>query len=162
MSGKSYAQYTAVPRDKIIRVPEGVSLEEAAAAPIQGLTAWTMLHDSYEVKKDDVVLVTAAAGGVGLWLVQMAKAKGAVVIATTSAHKLQIVRDAGADHVIDYSTNENFVPAVREFTKGQGVHAVFDGVGKSTFDNSLEVLRRKGTLVTFGNASGAVPPFNIL
>jgi NADPH2:quinone reductase len=162
MAGAAYAAYTAVPHEKILRVPAGISLEDAAAAPLQGLTAWTMLHESYEVKKGDIILITAAAGGVGLWLVQLAKAKGAIVIATSSAHKVQAVRDVGADHVLDYSTDENFVPAVREITKGLGVHAVFDGVGKSTFDNSLASLRAKGTLVSYGNASGAVPPFNIL
>jgi NADPH2:quinone reductase len=162
MGTGAYATYTAAHNSKVLKVPEGISLEDAAASPLQALTAWTMIHQAYEVKKGDTVLITAAAGGVGLWLVQMAKAKGATVIATTSAHKVQAVRDAGADHVIDYSTDEDFVPHVREITKGEGVHVVFDGIGKSTFDRSLVSVRRNGTFVSFGNASGAVPPFNIL
>ena len=114
------------------------------------------------VKKSDIILIAAAAGGIGLWLVQLAKAKGAIVFATTSEHKIQTVRDAGADHIINNSTDANFIPAVLEITKEDGVHAVFDGVGKATFDNSLAVVRREGTFVSFGDASGAVPPFNIL
>jgi NADPH2:quinone reductase len=144
-------------------VPAGISMRDAAAAPLQALTAWTMLHESYAVRSGDAILVTAAAGGVGLWLVQMAKSLGATVVATCSAAKVGLVRSVGADVVVDYSSGDGgYLAEVLEATGGDGVHAVFDGVGKSTFEESFKCVRRKGTMVSYGNASGAVPPFNIL
>jgi NADPH:quinone reductase len=142
-------------------VPNAISLADAAAGPIQAMTAWTLLHDSHAVKKGDWILVTAAAGGVGQWLVQMAKYLGCKVIATCSTTKIDLVKNLGADHVIDYS-KEDYVPHVKEITGGNGVIAVYDSVGKSTFDQSLECVAKKGSMVSFGNASGAVEPFNIL
>lgn len=157
----TYAEYLAAPSAAVVAVPDGISAEAAAAAPLQALTAWTMMHESYEVKKGDTILITAAAGGVGLWLVQMGKYLGAKVIATCSASKVDMVKSVGADVVIDYTSGEYYDKVMQE-TDGQGVQAVFDGVGKSTFEESFKCVKRKGTMVSFGNASGAVPPFNIL
>lgn len=134
----------------------------AAAAVLQGLTALTMIRESYAVQPGDWVLVHAAAGGVGLWLCQLLRVVGARVIGTAStAEKMALARKNGADYVINYS-HEDVVARVKDTTAGAGVAAVFDGVGKSTFDSDLELLARKGSLVSFGNASGAVPPFAIL
>lgn len=157
----SYASYTAILAAKAVKVPEAISLAEAAAGPIQAMTAWTLLHESHAVKPGDWILVTAAAGGVGQWLVQMAKYLGVKVIATCSTSKMELARKLGADHVIDYS-KDDYVKPVMDITGGAGVAAVFDSVGKSTFDSSLECVARKGTMVSFGNASGAVEPFSIL
>jgi NADPH2:quinone reductase len=143
-----------------VRVPEGIPLADAAAGLLQGLTAWTLIHDSHEVRRGDWTLVHAAAGGVGLWLVQMLKFVGAKVVATCSSTKVDLVKSVGADVVVDY-TKEDYVVHVMTATDGAGVVAVFDGVGKMTFDKSLECVARKGSMVSFGNASGAVAPFSI-
>jgi NADPH2:quinone reductase len=156
----AYASHSVVNADKTIVVPEHISLEDAAAAPLQAMTAYTLLTDSHTVQKDDWILVTAAAGGVGQWLVQMGKSIGAKVIATCSTSKIDLVKKLGADLVIDYS-KEDYVKPVLDATDGKGVIAVFDSVGKSTFDDSLNCVARKGTMVSFGNSSGAVPPFAI-
>jgi NADPH:quinone reductase len=162
-SGEStYASYAAIPAAKAVKVPSAISLQDAAAGPIQALTAWTMLHESHAVKKGDWILVTAAAGGVGQWLVQMGKYLGARVIAACSTTKVDLARKLGADEVIDYTTTEDYVKPVMEITGGEGVVAVYDGVGKATFDRSLACVARKGTMVSYGNASGAVEPFSIL
>jgi NADPH2:quinone reductase len=156
----AYATHTVVNADMTIVVPENVSLENAAAAPLQAMTAYTLLTDSHAVQKGDWILITAAAGGVGQWLVQMAKTFGAKVIATCSTSKMDLVKKLGADLVIDYS-KDDYVQPVLDATDGKGVIAVFDSVGKATFDDSLKCVARKGTMVSFGNSSGAVPPFAI-
>lgn len=156
---KSYAEYTVVDAAKALPVPEGLDLEVAAALPLQGMTAHYLVNSVYPVQPGDAVLTHAGAGGVGLLLTQLLKAKGATVITTVSSdEKEALARDAGADHVLRY---QGFSEKVREITEGAGVHAVFDGVGKDTFDGSLAALKTRGSLVLFGAASGPVPPFDI-
>ncbi|KAK6539753.1 NADPH:quinone reductase [Orbilia ellipsospora] len=159
-----YSEYIALPEKVISHIPKGLELEQAAAVLLQGLTALTMLRESYEVKKGDTILVHAAAGGTGLVLVQLAKALGATVIATASTdEKLKLAKEHGADHLVNYSGGEEqWVKEVLGLTKdGEGVEAVYDGVGKATFEGDLKVMKRKGSLISFGNASGAVDPFKI-
>ncbi|KAI9319172.1 hypothetical protein BX666DRAFT_2018350 [Dichotomocladium elegans] len=157
----TYAEYVSAPSDKVEKITNDVSYESAAAVGLQALTAWTMVRDGYPVKEGDVVLVHAAAGGVGLLLCQMSHYLGATVIGTVgSAAKAEIARAHGADYVINYS-EEDVVAKVNEITNNLGCHAVFDGVGKDTFEISLQAARRLGTVVSFGNASGVVPPINI-
>lgn len=154
----SYAEQVVVPTSGAVRVPEGVDDETAAATLLQGLTAHYLVASTYPVKVGDTVLVHAAAGGVGLLLVQLAKARGGRVIATVStAEKEALAREAGADEVIRY-TELDFAPEVRRLTGGVGVAAVYDGVGKDTFDGSLSVLKPRGVLALFGGSSGPVPP----
>jgi NADPH:quinone reductase len=156
----SYAEQVVVPADRVVKVPEGVS-DEAAATLLQGMTAHYLLHDSYPVRAGDTVLVHAAAGGMGLLLTQWATALGARVIGTVSTlEKEQIAREAGAAEVIRY-TEQDFTAETRRLTDGDGVAAVYDGVGATTFDGSLASLRRRGTLVVYGAASGPVPPFDL-
>lgn len=161
LSPDSYAQYACVLASKSAKIPDSIQFDVACGALLQGLTALTMIRESYEVKKGDWILVHAAAGGVGLWLCQLLRAVGARTIATASTQeKLDLAKRYGADVLINYS-HEDVKAKVMEVTNGEGVPAVFDGVGKSTFDLSLSCLKRKGTMVSFGNASGAVPPFSI-
>ncbi|GAA5809675.1 hypothetical protein MFLAVUS_003087 [Mucor flavus] len=161
LGGSSYAEYTNVPEASVEKLTDDITYEQGASIGIQALTAWTMVRDGYNVKKGDTVLVHAAAGGVGLLLCQMAHHLGATVIGTVSTdEKAQLARANGADHTIVY-TRENTVERVNEITNGLGCHAVLDGVGKDTFQDSLAVTRRLGTLISFGNASGAVPPISI-
>jgi len=160
LAQRTYAQYTAVPSVYCHKIPDTISTKDAAAGLLQGLTALTLIKESYHVEKDDWILVHAAAGGTGLWLVQLLKAVGAHVIGTCSTSKIDLVKSHGADVVIDY-TKEDVVQKVKEATNGNGCQAVYDGVGKATFDMSLECVARKGTLASFGNASGAVPPVTI-
>jgi NADPH2:quinone reductase len=156
----SYAARKRVPAAGAVKVPEGVSDEVAAAAMLQGLTAHYLVRSTYEVKEGDDVLVHAAAGGVGLLLVQLAKARGARVIGTVSTEeKAQLARGAGADHVIRYD-REDFAEVTRELTGGEGVAVVYDGVGKDTVDGSLASLKIRGLLALFGAASGPVPPID--
>ena len=156
----SYAEYAAVPAEKLVKVPSGISDEQAAAAMLQGMTAHYLVHSTYPLKKGETALIHAAAGGVGLLLVQMAKNIGARVIGTVgSDEKAKLAKDAGADEVIIY-TKQDFEAETRRLTDNKGVHVVYDGVGKSTFDGDLNVLRARGYLVLFGGASGAVPPFD--
>jgi NADPH2:quinone reductase len=155
----AYAQAAAVPADRAVKVPDGVSLETAAAVLLKGMTAEFLVRRCHKVEPGQTVLVHAAAGGVGSILVQWAKALGATVIATVGSQaKAALAREHGADHVILYS-EEDVAARVLEITGGQGVAVVYDGVGKDTFEASLKSLARRGTLVTFGNASGPVPPF---
>lgn len=155
----AYAQAAVVPADRAVKVPDGVSLETAAAVLLKGMTAEFLVRRCHPVEPGQTVLVHAAAGGVGSILVQWAKALGATVIATVgSPAKAALARDHGADHVILYG-KEDVAARVLEITGGQGVAVVYDGVGKDTFEASLKSLARRGTLVTFGNASGPVPPF---
>ena len=152
----SYAEQVAVPVREAVAIPAGVSDELAAAALLQGLTAQYLTTDAYRVQPGEWVVVHAAAGGAGRLATQFAKLRGAHVLATTSTEeKAELARAAGADEVVRY---DQFVERARELTGGEGVAAVFDGVGKSTFEASLAALRRRGTMVLFGSASGAAPP----
>ncbi|WP_328608182.1 quinone oxidoreductase [Amycolatopsis sp. NBC_00345] len=156
----SYAARKRVPAAIAVKVPDGVSDEVAAAVMLQGVTAHYLVRSTYEVKPGDDVLVHAAAGGVGLLLVQLAKSRGAQVIGTVSTEeKAQLARGAGADHVIRYD-QEDFAKTTRELTGGKGVAVVYDGVGKDTVDGSLASLKIRGTLALFGAASGPVPPID--
>jgi NADPH2:quinone reductase len=153
----TYAEAVAVPADKAVPVPEGVSDELAVGALLQGMTAWFLVNTTYPVQPGDDVLVHAAAGGVGLLLTQLATARGARVIGTvSSAEKEQLAKGAGAADVLRYS--DDLAERVRDLTGGVGVAVAYDGVGASTFDASLSSLRRRGMLVLFGAASGPVPP----
>jgi NADPH2:quinone reductase len=145
----------------LVRVPDGLDLEVAGAAMLQGLTAHYLVNSTYAVQPGDVALVHAAAGGVGQLLVQMITAKGATVVATAgSEEKLSIARELGAAHTINYTTTSDLAAAVRA-AAGRGVDVAYDGVGKSTFDASLASLRRRGMMVLFGGSSGQVPPFDL-
>lgn len=156
----SYAEYAAVPADKLVKVPSGLSDEQAAAAMLQGMTAHYLVHSTYSLKKGETTLIHAAAGGVGLLLVQMAKNIGARVIGTAgSDEKAKLAKDAGADEVIVY-TKQDFEAETKRLTDNKGVHVIYDGVGKSTFEQDLTLLRPRGYLVLFGASSGAVPPFD--
>ena len=158
----SYAEYAAVPADRLVKIPDGLDFEQAAAAMLQGMTAHYLLHSSYPLQKGETALIHAAAGGVGLLLVQMAKTIGARVIATAGTpEKAQLARDAGADECIVY-TEADFEAETKRLTNNEGVHVVYDGVGKATFDKDLNVLRPRGYLVLFGGSSGAVPPFDLI
>jgi len=158
----SYAEYAAVPEQRLVKIPDELDFEQAAAAMLQGMTAHYLLYSAYKLQSGETALVHAAAGGVGLLLVQMAKKIGSRVIATVGTHeKAQLAREAGADEIIVY-TEADFETETRELTEGKGVHVVYDGVGKDTFDKDLNVLRPRGYLVLFGGASGAVPPFDLI
>ena len=158
----SYAEYAAVPEQRLVKIPDELDFEQAAAAMLQGMTAHYLLYSAYKLQSGETALIHAAAGGVGLLLVQMAKKIGGRVIATVGTHeKAQLAREAGADEIIVY-TEADFETETRELTEGKGVHVVYDGVGKDTFDKDLNVLRPRGYLVLFGGASGAVPPFDLI
>ncbi|KAH7916395.1 hypothetical protein BJ138DRAFT_1131914 [Hygrophoropsis aurantiaca] len=155
----THAEYISVPWKTVYPIPDSVSTLTAASALIQGVTAVSFMEEAYNVQKGDTILIHTVAGGLGLLMAQLAKSRGATVIGTTSTpEKAELAKANGADHVILYK-NENTVARVLELTNGEGVHAIFDGVGKDTFDSNFEMIRRKGTLVSVGNASGAVPPF---
>jgi NADPH:quinone reductase len=159
--GGNYAEYTLVPESQLVPVPEGVDLETATAGLLQGMTAHCLTHDVYPVHPGDFVLIHAAAGGVGSMLVQLAKQCGARVIGTVSTQeKAAFARSIGVDYVIRYREND-FLEETMAFTGGEGVHVVYDANGKSTFDQSLAALRRRGYMVVYGQTSGAVPPFDI-
>jgi NADPH:quinone reductase len=154
----SYAEQVAAPRERLVPVPDGVSSEVAAAALLQGMTAHYLAADSYPVQEDDWVLVHAAAGGVGLLLSQIAKARGGRVIATTSTEeKAALAREAGADETIGY---DGFAQRVKEITRGEGVAAVYDGVGKTTFLEGFKAIRPTGRMILYGAASGQPDPLN--
>jgi NADPH2:quinone reductase len=156
----SYAEYATVAADRLVRVPDALETQQAAAAMLQGMTAHYLCHGTYPLQRGETALVHAAAGGVGLLLVQMAKKIGARVIGTAgSEEKAELAREAGADEVIVYTTHD-FVAETKRLTGGEGVHVVYDGVGKTTFEGDLDVLRPRGYLALFGGASGAVPPFD--
>src|SRR5579864_1216010 len=158
----SYAEYVAVPADRLVPIPPGVTDQQAAAAMLQGMTAHYLAHDTYALKRGETALVHAAAGGVGLLLVQMAHNIGARVLATVSTEeKAKLAREAGADEIILY-TKSDFEVETRRLTNGQGVHVVYDSVGKTTFEKGLNVLRPRGMMVLFGGSSGAVPPFDLI
>lgn len=154
-----YSQYALVDAALTGKVPDAVDFHVAAALPLQGMTAHYLVHSSYMVHNGDVILTYAGAGGVGLILTQLLKLKGATVITTASTQeKKDLAKAAGADYVVDY---DQVAQTVDKVTGGKGVNAVYDGIGKDTFDTSLAALRRRGTLVLFGGASGQVPPFDI-
>lgn len=156
----SYAEYAAVPEAKLVNVPDGVSFAEGAAAMLQGCTAHYLSQSTYPIKNGDSCLIHAAAGGVGLLLIQMAKMAGAFVIGTCSTEeKAELARAAGADEVILYSETD-FEPEVKRITEGRGVNVVYDSVGKDTFDRSIDCLQPLGYMVLYGNASGPVTEFN--
>jgi NADPH2:quinone reductase len=156
----SYAQLAAVPADRLVKLSDSVSTRLAAALMLQGLTAHYLSSSTYALKTGDTALVHAAAGGVGLLLCQMAKLRGATVIGTVSTEaKAALARPAGADHVIRY-TEQDFVAETKRITGNRGVEVVFDSVGRTTFDQSLDCLAPRGLLALFGASSGAVPPFN--
>jgi NADPH:quinone reductase len=153
----AYAEQALAPAARLVRLPEGVDLKLGAAVMLQGMTAHYLAYSTYPLKAGDTCVVTAAAGGVGLLLVQIARQLGARVIGLCGSDaKAALARDAGADEVIIY-TREPFAPRVRELTDGRGADVIYDSVGASTFEASLDSLRPRGMLVSFGNASGPVP-----
>lgn len=158
----AYSQVRCLPAHRLLKLPAGIDFRTGAAMMLQGLTSAYLLRRTYCVQAGDVVLIHAAAGGVGLIACQWAKALGATVIGTVSTEaKAEVARQHGCDHIIFYS-REDVAKRVRELTGGEGVAVVYDGVGKDTFQGSLDSLRVRGMMVTFGNASGAVPSFDPL
>jgi len=156
----AYAERRNIPADRLVRLPDALSFEQGAAMMLQGLTAQYLLRRTYRVQPGDTILIHAAAGGVGLIVCQWAKALGATVIGTVgSDEKAELARQHGCDHAIVY-TRENVSSRVRELTGGEGVAVVYDSIGKDTFMDSLACLRPLGMMVTFGNASGPVAPFD--
>ena len=153
----TYAEYACAPASDLLHVSAGMSTEQAAAVLLQGLTAHYLAYSTYAIQRGDAVLIHAGAGGVGLLLTQMAKRLGATVITTVSTEeKAALSRGAGADLVVRYTT-ESFVDAVKAFTGGKGLPVVYDSVGKTTFEDSLQCLRSRGLLALYGASSGAVP-----
>ena len=158
----SYAEYALAPAAQLVKVPSGIDLKIAAASILQGMTAHYLSHSTFPLKAGDTALIHAAAGGTGQLLVQMAHAIGARVIATVSTEaKAELARAAGADEVIRY-TEADFETETRRLTDGRGVDVVYDSVGKTTFEKSLNCLRPRGMMVLFGGSSGAVPPFDLI
>jgi NADPH2:quinone reductase len=158
----AYAEVRNIPAHRLLKLPDSISFETGAAMMLQGLTAAYLLRKTYRVQAGEAVLIQAAAGGVGLIASQWARALGATVIGTVgSPAKAELAKAHGCHHVINYST-ENFTQRVREITGGEGVAVVYDGVGKDTFAGSLDCLRPMGMMVTFGNASGPVPPLDLI
>jgi NADPH:quinone reductase len=156
----SYAEYAALPAERLVPIPERVSDQQAAATMLQGLTAHYLTHDTFPLKRGDTALVHAAAGGVGLLLTQMAHNIGAHVIATVSTEeKAKLAREAGADDIILY-TQTDFEAETKRLTGGKGVDVVYDSVGKTTFEKGLNILRPRGMMALFGGSSGAVAPFD--
>jgi len=152
----AYSEERLIPADKVVPIPNGIDDRSAASLMLKGMTAQYLLHRTYAVNPGDTVLVHAAAGGVGTLLTQWAKRLGATVIGTAGTdEKVAYALEHGCDHAIQYQ-RENFVDRARELTGGEGVNVVYDGVGKATFEGSLDCLRRLGMMVSFGNASGAV------
>lgn len=158
----TYAEFAVAPVDRIVAVPSGVSSQQAAAAILQGMTAHYLAHSTYKIQSGDEVLIHAGAGGTGLLLTQVAKSLGARVLTTVSTEeKAALSRAAGADEVILY-TQTDFSAEVKRLTSGRGLPVVYDSVGKSTFEQSLTCLQRRGILVLFGGSSGAVPPLDLI
>lgn len=158
----AYAEARNLPADRLVKLPEAISYEQGAAMMLQGMTAQYLLRRTYRVEPGDTLLIHAAAGGVGLIICQWAKALGCTVIGTVgSEEKAALARAHGCDYPIVY-TREDFVARVKEITGGEGVPVVYDSIGKDTFQGSLDCLRPMGMMVTFGNASGPVPPVDTL
>lgn len=161
LATSGYAEYTAAPADKTVKIPDGVSDEDIMASFLSGMTVLSFVKETYPVQKGDWVLLHAAAGGAGFLMTQILKDIGAKVIGTAGGpEKCELVRSLGADVVIDYRSEEgkDWVKKVKEATGGRGVDVVYDSVGQDTWEGSLEAVKRKGTIVWFGNASGPVPP----
>jgi NADPH2:quinone reductase len=157
----SYATHALVPAARLVSLPAGLDARTGAAAMLQGMTAHYLVHATYPLKPGETVLLHAAAGGVGLLLIQMAKRLGARVLGTVSTpEKARLAKEAGADEIIQYTT-QDFEAEVKRLTGGRGVPVVYDSVGKTTFEKSLNVLAPRGTLVLFGQASGPVPPLDL-
>jgi NADPH2:quinone reductase len=157
----AYAQVRRIPAHRLVKLPDGISFEQGAAMMLQGMTARYLLRGCYDVKRGDTILIHAAAGGVGLIVCQWAKHLGATVIGTVgSPDKAELARAHGCDHPVLYK-DEDFSGRAREITDGQGVDAVYDSVGQATFMQSLDCLRPMGMMVTFGQSSGMVPPFDL-
>lgn len=156
----SYAEYAAVPADRLVPIPAGVTEQQAAAAMLQGMTAHYLCHDTFRLQSGETALIHAAAGGVGLLLTQMAHNIGARIIATVSTdEKAKLARAAGADEVILY-TQQDFEAETKRLTNGKGVDVVYDSVGKTTFEKGLNLLRPRGMMALYGGSSGAVSPFD--
>ena len=154
----AYAEYSAVPADRLVHVPGTITDQQAAAAMLQGMTTHYLVNSTHPLKKGETALVHAAAGGVGLLLLQMGREIGARMIGTVGTdEKAKLAREAGADAVINY-TQQDFEAETKRLTDDKGVHVVYDGVGQSTFEKGLNVLRPRGHMVLFGGASGPVPP----
>ena len=157
----SYSTHRIFPTKKLVKVPEGIELENVVTLMTKGITVFYLLHKTYPVRSGETILFHAAAGGVGQILCQWAKSLGCKVIGTVgSDEKIKIAKENGCDHVINYS-KENFAEKVKEITNGDGVPVVYDGVGKKTFDGSIDCLKVRGTMVSFGNASGPLDPCNV-
>ena len=157
----SYAEYIAVPAEQVVKIPDALDFETAAASMLQGLTAHYLTHSTFPLKPGHTILIHAGAGGVGLLVIQLGKLLNCEVFTTVStAAKGKLAKDAGADHVILY-TQDDFAEKVRQLTNNKGVDVVYDAVGKTTFDKSLSCLKKRGMLVSFGQASGSIPPFNV-
>jgi NADPH2:quinone reductase len=157
----AYAEYAVVPAERLVEVPEAVALRDAAALMLQGMTAHYLANSTFPLQRGQTAVVQAGAGGVGLLLTQLAKAKGANVITTVStAEKAELSTRAGADVVVDY-TRDDFAKATRDATDGKGAHVVYDSVGKTTWEKSLDALRPRGYFVLFGASSGPVPAFDL-
>lgn len=158
----TYAEFACAPASELLKIPDGVSVEQAAATLLQGLTAHYLAYDTHAIQHGETVLIHAGAGGVGLLLTQMAKQLGARVLTTVSTEqKAELSRGAGADKVILYMS-ESFVEEVKRQTDGEGLPVVYDSVGKTTFEDSLKCLRPRGLLALYGASSGAVPPFDLI
>lgn len=161
LSTGAYAEYAAVTQEKTVKIPEGISDEDVMGSFLSGMTVLSLAKETYPVQKGDSVLLHAAAGGAGFLMTQILKNIGATVIGTAGGkEKVELVKSLGADYVIDYRSEEgkDWVQKVKEITNGRGVDVVYDSVGKDTWEGSLEAVKRKGTIVCFGNASGPVPP----
>lgn len=156
----AYAEARLMPAERVVRVPDSISDQQAAAMMLQGMTVEYLVRRTYPIKRGDTVLIHAAAGGIGLIFCQWAKHLGATVIGTVgSDDKAKLAKAHGCDHAIVY-TREDFAKRVKEITGGTGVPVVYDSIGKDTFEGSLDCLRPRGLMVSFGNASGPVPPFS--
>ena len=157
----SYATHRNFPASKLVKIPDGVDLEVAATLMTKGLTTYYLLHQTYKVKSGDTILFHAAAGGVGQIFGQWAKSLGCTVIGTVgSEEKIEVAKKCGYDHVINYS-KDNFPAKVKELTDGKGVPVVYDGVGKDTLEGSLDCLKIRGMMISFGNASGPLSDINV-
>lgn len=158
----AYTESRLINAERLVRIPDDISDEIAAASFLKGLTSWYLIHKTWQLKEGDCILVYAAAGGVGTILCQWAKHLGAHVIGVVgSDDKARLAKECGCTNVINYTTEE-IAPAVKEYTGGKGVDVVYDSIGADTFDASLDCLRPRGLMVTYGNATGAVPPVNVL
>lgn len=164
MNSGGYAEYTAVPTDKVIKIPSGVSDEDAVGGFLMGMTALSLVKEAYPAKKGETILVHAAAGGMGLLLCQILRDMGVTVIGTAGGpEKCALAKANGATHVIDYkaTSGPSWVQQVLDITNGQGVDCTYDGVGKDTYEGDLDVAKRKSKIVYFGNGESPFPSFSL-